>query len=142
MASWLHILVQDFVTLQSGEAAAFPISMLRSQPKFLQCLIACVPAQPDQRLQADAGDVTPALADKWAGQASFAWQLLAEAHALTILACEAFRQPKQAGGQPASDSLGSLSLTSHAAHMRCVNQGSHVISCGFSAPGTAGHHVD
>ena len=77
--------------LQAGGFAALPVSILRTQPKFLQCVAASVSASPQSSWQ------TATQASKWSQGASTAWRLLAEAYALTILTTEAFLNPREAG---------------------------------------------
>lgn len=81
--------------LQAGGLAALPVTSLRRQPDFLKCVAACISASPPDILQNAGGPGT--LAGNWANRASDAWQLLAEAHALTIITTEAFLYPREAG---------------------------------------------
>ena len=81
--------------LQAGGSAALAVTTLRSQPNFLQCVVDCIPPSPPDSLQT-AGD-HGMQASKWAHGDTAAWQLLAEAHALTILTIEAFLYSREAG---------------------------------------------
>ena len=81
--------------LQAGGLAALPVTSLRSQPDFLKCLTSCISASPPDTLQNAGAPGT--LAGSWANRAFNAWQLLAEAHALTIITTEAFLYPREAG---------------------------------------------
>ena len=89
--------------MQSGEVAALPTAMLRSQPEFLKLVAACIqqsgPKGPDvtsDTIQSD-GERVNDLVDVWQQNVSMAWCLVAQYHALTILAVEAFAQPRQQG---------------------------------------------
>lgn len=81
--------------LQAGGLAALPVTSLRSQPDFLKCVAVCISASPPHIMQNAGGPDT--LAGSWANRASEAWQLLAEAHAVTIITTEAFLHPQEAG---------------------------------------------
>ena len=83
------------INLQAGGSAALPVSILRSQPKFLQRVAAFISASPPSSRQNAGAHTTQA--SKWAHGAAAAWQLLAEAYALTILTTEAFLYPRDAG---------------------------------------------
>jgi len=89
--------------LQSGEVAALPIAMLRSQPDFLTCVAACIqqsgPKGPDMTSDTTKsdGERVNDLVDVWQQNVSMAWRLVAESHALTFVAVEAFAQPRQQG---------------------------------------------
>lgn len=78
--------------LQAGGSAALAVTTLRSQPNFLQCVVDCVTPSPPDSLQTAGGHGTQA-----SHGGSAPWQLLAEAHALTILTTEAFLCPREAG---------------------------------------------
>jgi len=89
--------------LQSGEVAALPTALLRSQPEFLKLVAACIqpsgPKGPDvtsDTTKSD-GERVNDLVDVWQQNVPMAWCLVAESHALTILAVEAFAQPRQQG---------------------------------------------
>ena len=89
--------------LQSGEVAALPTARLRRQPEFLKLVAACIqqsgPTGPDvisDTTKSD-GERVNDLVDVWQQNVSMAWCLVAESHALTILAVEAFAQPRQQG---------------------------------------------
>lgn len=86
--------------LQAGGSAALPVTSLRSQPDFLKCVAACISASPPAILQNVGG--TSTLASSWANRAPDAWQLLAEARALTIITTEAFLNPREAGESASS----------------------------------------
>ena len=100
--------------LQAGGSAALPVSTLRSQPKFLQCVADCVPASPPDSWQTAGTQGTQA--SKWAQGGSAAWQLLAEAYALTILSTEAFLYPREAGNGACLSSQRMYDYVAHAGY--------------------------
>lgn len=80
-----------------------PTATLRRQPEFLKLVAACIqqsgPTGPDvisDTTKSD-GERVNDLVDVWQQNVSMAWCLVAESHALTILAVEAFEQPRQQG---------------------------------------------
>lgn len=102
--------------LQAGNPAALPVTTLRSQPHFLRCVADCTSASPPDSWQTAGAQGTQA--SKWAQAGSAAWQLLAEAYALTILSTEAFLYPREAGD--------GVCLSSHKMHAYVAYAGSSV----------------
>ncbi|DBA87052.1 TPA: hypothetical protein ACH3X2_005294 [Trebouxia sp. C0005] len=96
--SWLLAVVW-----QSGEVSALPTAMLGRQPEFLTLVTACI--QQSGRKGPDVisdttiseGERVNNLVDIWQQNVSVAWCLVAESRVLTMLAVEAFAQPRQQG---------------------------------------------
>ena len=79
------------------------MALLRRQADFLTLVAACVqhsaPELPDPFSESSLseGQRIKELLSTWQESAPMAWRLVAESHALTIVAVEAFSQPRRSG---------------------------------------------
>ena len=83
--------------VQAGQAAAVPVSVLRQQPNFLANVAACIPSGSTAVGSTEPAETADVL-HCWEDRDDLAWQIVAEAHALDILAVEAFVQPRARPG--------------------------------------------
>ena len=84
--------------LQAGQVASLPTMTLREQPGFLKHVGACISRQGLSVSSLEAEDVDSG-PQGWEDKGDLAWQLMAEAHAMDILAVEAFLQPRAQAGE-------------------------------------------
>ena len=83
---------------QVGQVATQPTMALRELPGFLTHIGTCISKQglSASSLQAENLDSSP---QGWEDKEDLAWRLMAEAHAMDILAVEAFMQPRAKAGE-------------------------------------------
>ena len=83
--------------------AAAPRSLLRKQPRFWEHVTACIPQTSSEPPSRCSGNCDPGaegvskLINIWGNREPVAWHLIAEAYAMTVLAIEAFSQPRASG---------------------------------------------
>ena len=87
-------------SLQAGPVAALSMSTLRQQPDFLRHIGACISRHTSSESQRSGG--SDSLLQRWEDREKLAWQMMAEAHAMDILAVEAFMQPRAKPGEHTS----------------------------------------
>ena len=103
--SLLHVTLASLLktqcaSLQAGPVAALSMSTLRQQPDFLRHTGACISRHTSSESQHSGGPDN--LLQRWEDREELAWQMMAEAHAMDILAVEAFLQPRAKPGERTS----------------------------------------
>ena len=73
------------------------MSTLRQQPDFFTHIGACISRHTSPESQHSGGPDN--LLQRWEDRQELAWQMMAEAHAMDILAVEAFIQPRARPGE-------------------------------------------